>query len=548
MKRVIKLFLFFVIATSAMADNEMTYLSFTNSDPNTPRLTFSGSMLRRSSYTVDGYYKSISSNAANISGYTVHLNWKATGRLQDSPVTRVVGTVMNGTGGWARAIIPKDALNSVGDTTFLMSAFDATNRIAFFWNCTVYDAVDQVSDDDFIPPGDETNFYTMAQIDALLTNYIEGSEADGLYVNTGEQVRASLITVVSTNFQTMSTNDTTAQLAFDDIDDLLSNRYTQAQSDTRYVNTGEVVSASLISLSTNNFTAISGGTNVQLAMDSVDDELTNRVRRTGDVMSGGLSGTVFYARQYQVFGNTYGEQSDIVFGTNNAAYGTSASVLGGARNIATSTYAIVVGGSDNYAELISAVVAGSQNTNKGFYTLIGAGRANKIIGGSDATDSIIGGGGDNSVYDRYAFIGGGRFNSITGQYSVIDGGFSNTVTASYSTAGGRRARATNTGVFVWADSTDADFGSTRSDSVRFRAGNGFDVVTTGTNALTENSIPVLTESDPTMRYTTTAITAMTNAAINYSMYFASPTNIYICYTNNWRGSGTNWGRITVSDF
>ena len=429
MKRYIAPILFLMMTLSAIADNEMVYLSFTNTDPNTPRMTFSGSMLRRSAYTIDTYFRSSSSNAANVAGYTVQLNWKATGRLQDSPVTRVVGTVMSGTGGWVRAIIPKDSLNSVGDTTFLMSAFDTSNRVAIFWNCTVYDSVDQVSDDEFIPPGDETNFYTQAQIDALLTNFLEHSEADGYYVNTGEVVAASLISVNTNNF-TAITGGTNAQTALDSIDDQLTNRATFSQADARYINTGEVVAASSISVATNNFSYIPGGTTAQLALDAIDDEFSNRVSRAGDSMNNFL----------------------IVSG--NVTIATGDLFMASASNKSRSIWFLTD-------------TAGSQS--------------NELRVASDGT----------LIFKR----------------------------------------GTNAYGFVW-------------NSVNDGAGSALDADTLDGN----DSASFVFTTNAVLRYSTNAITAMTNAAINYTFTSPNATSLYICITNNWRGSGTNWGRIIVGDF
>lgn len=70
-----------------------------------------------------------------------------------------------------------------------------------------------------------------------------------------------------------------------------------------------------------------------------------------------------------------------------------------------------------------------------------------------------------------ATIGGGETNVVAGNYGTIPGGLSNRAGA-FSFAAGRRAKAVNTGAFVWADSTNADFTSSADNQVSFRAANG----------------------------------------------------------------------------
>jgi hypothetical protein len=70
-----------------------------------------------------------------------------------------------------------------------------------------------------------------------------------------------------------------------------------------------------------------------------------------------------------------------------------------------------------------------------------------------------------------ATIGGGETNVVSGDYGTIPGGLSNRAGA-FSFAAGRRAKAVNTGAFVWADSTNADFSSTADNQFSIRATNG----------------------------------------------------------------------------
>jgi hypothetical protein len=87
--------------------------------------------------------------------------------------------------------------------------------------------------------------------------------------------------------------------------------------------------------------------------------------------------------------------------------------------------------------------------------------------------NIIGGAVSNTVTSGVfgATISGGAGNSITGTHGMIPGGLNNSAGA-FSLAAGRRAKAVNTGAFVWADSTNADFSSTADNQFSIRAANG----------------------------------------------------------------------------
>jgi hypothetical protein len=94
------------------------------------------------------------------------------------------------------------------------------------------------------------------------------------------------------------------------------------------------------------------------------------------------------------------------------------------------------------------------------YGTIAGGRGNTAGNSSGTTDDAIA-----------ATIGGGEGNTATGSYATIPGGLSNSAGA-FSMAAGRRAKAVNTGSFVWADSTNADFTSTADNQFSIRAANG----------------------------------------------------------------------------
>jgi hypothetical protein len=94
------------------------------------------------------------------------------------------------------------------------------------------------------------------------------------------------------------------------------------------------------------------------------------------------------------------------------------------------------------------------------YGTVGGGRGNTAGNSGGTTDDAVA-----------ATVGGGEGNIATGSYATIPGGLSNSAGA-FSMAAGRRAKAVNTGSFVWADSTNADFSSTADNQFSIRAANG----------------------------------------------------------------------------
>src|SRR5204863_9855813 len=95
---------------------------------------------------------------------------------------------------------------------------------------------------------------------------------------------------------------------------------------------------------------------------------------------------------------------------------------------------------------------------------VGGGTANTVQSGQ----GTVGGGIGNSIFDSAygATISGGSSNSVKSlflsslgeSYAMIPGGRDN-VAVDYCFAAGRRAKATNAGAFVGADSSNFDFGS-----------------------------------------------------------------------------------------
>lgn len=166
------------------------------------------------------------------------------------------------------------------------------------------------------------------------------------------------------------------------------------------------------------------------------------------------------------------EYSAIVGGASNRiARASEFSLIGGGlyNHMGTSNqYSVIAGGilnsieDDHYANAIT----------------ISGGRENRIIVGGGR--STIGGGEDNTIEGTGFFgapalgstIGGGIQNYTYNNYATIPGGYDNRAHA-YSFAAGYRAKATNSGCFVWADQASTDpFGSTESDQFAINADAG----------------------------------------------------------------------------
>jgi trimeric autotransporter adhesin len=185
--------------------------------------------------------------------------------------------------------------------------------------------------------------------------------------------------------------------------------------------------------------------------------------------------------------------------SNRVVVGSAFSSLSGGmlNNISNASYAFVGSGySNSISGRYSSIVGGQENSVSGRFSTITGGLSNRV----DGTNAFIVGGALNTVAGIYAGIVSGYGGSASGNYSVVLGGFSNRASGAYSTvmggqlvealgtyafAGGRRAKATNNGAFVWADSQNADFASTRTNQFLIRASGGVGINTNnpGTNSL-----------------------------------------------------------------
>jgi hypothetical protein len=159
----------------------------------------------------------------------------------------------------------------------------------------------------------------------------------------------------------------------------------------------------------------------------------------------------------------------------------SPNVLGG------SPFNVITNG--NYG----AVIAGGGSSDKpnrvgGNYATVGGGAWNTasgdlatVSGGWYSTSSAdlatVGGGAWNTASGTAATVAGGSANTASGAWATVSGGYKNTASGDYSLAAGRHAKANHAGAFVWADSADTDFASTRSNQFNLRATGGVRVDT-----------------------------------------------------------------------
>jgi trimeric autotransporter adhesin len=169
-----------------------------------------------------------------------------------------------------------------------------------------------------------------------------------------------------------------------------------------------------------------------------------------------------------------GEASMVVGGLQNVASSDISIVVGGSENIASGPYSFVGGGKENQAEgEYSTISGGITNTNSGDMGTIAGGWWN-TLSGDYATMS---GGAFSAAQGAYSTIGGGVSHLTQGEYATIPGGRWNSANGDYSFAAGRRAKAEHDGVWIWADSRDADFVSTGADQFLVRARGGVGINT-----------------------------------------------------------------------
>jgi len=210
-----------------------------------------------------------------------------------------------------------------------------------------------------------------------------------------------------------------------------------------------------------NYSAIGGGQNNQIETNA-----------SYSMIAGGLANTVRPGAAQSTIGGGSGNSVGGAV-TNTSIVG--AAVAGGVSNRADCAYSFVGGGKNNFvSDLVGfqttpfpspfALIAGGENnfiSNDGFsagdHSAIGGGLANQIQGG---TQSVIAGGGNNSIDGSWSTVPGGQFNVASGNYSF---------------AAGKNAQTFNNGTFIWADSAASIFNSTGDNQFCIRAAGGIQV-------------------------------------------------------------------------
>jgi hypothetical protein len=146
-----------------------------------------------------------------------------------------------------------------------------------------------------------------------------------------------------------------------------------------------------------------------------------------------------------------------------------ATIGGGIGNAVSGTHSTVGGGISNFASGVrSTIGGGSLNLASGSHSTVAGGNINSASG----LRSSIGGGFSNDASGESSTIGGGQNNTASGLNSTAVGGLANVAAGAFSFAAGRRAKAGFDGSFVWADSTNTDFGAGAPNSFNLRASGG----------------------------------------------------------------------------
>ncbi len=187
-------------------------------------------------------------------------------------------------------------------------------------------------------------------------------------------------------------------------------------------------------------------------------------------------------------------------GLSNTNSGVSGTIAGGFNNTLTGAYSTVAGGWGNINRGdYSAMGGGLSNIidANSSSALISGGRANAIS--TNATNATIAGGvanfiasADDNGFDVITAdvtISGGYFNKARGIGATIPGGIENEAFGDDTFAAGVKAKATNTGSFVWSGTYDTDTSSTNDFSFTVRAPGGVRFITSlATNFSSSNPV------------------------------------------------------------
>jgi trimeric autotransporter adhesin len=213
---------------------------------------------------------------------------------------------------------------------------------------------------------------------------------------------------------------------------------------------------------------------------------TNFVAADFAIIGCGVANAIMSNATYSVIGG--GIFNDIQTGAQSAFIGggsfntiwssANATICGGWEN--------VVGSGANGAAISGGRFNGVNEDSE--YSTIAGGSLNLI--GAMASFAAISGGVSNTVREAQAAIGGGANNTIEAgaAASTISGGAGNTIPANsifgtipggylnraadHAFAAGTRAKANDTGSFIWGDSTAADFASDGDNEFAVRATGG----------------------------------------------------------------------------
>ena len=223
-----------------------------------------------------------------------------------------------------------------------------------------------------------------------------------------------------------------------------------------------------------NSTVSGGASNQALGLNSVvAGGADNEARSIGSAVIGG-AGNIAENNDSLVGGGfqnqATGLQSVVAGGNLNKATADYSTVAGGSKNTSDFAGSFVGGGTDNRAggDFNSSVVGGFQNVASGLESFVGGGARNQTTG----VNATVAGGDGNTATGSTSVVGGGHLNTASGINSAVLGGYSNLAQGGHSFAAGRRAKAYHTGSFVWADTLDADFGSTGDNQFVIRATGG----------------------------------------------------------------------------
>lgn len=279
--------------------------------------------------------------------------------------------------------------------------------------------------------------------------------------------------------------------------------------------TAAVVSGGRFNVAAGDVSAVGGGTNNRAAGVAavVGGGRHNEALGTNSTVSGGMTNRAngFASTIAGGVGNiASGEFTAIGGGTNNLVDHDYSTVAGGRENVGTMAYIFIGGGYKNIVDGDRGTIGGGQDnfvasdnaTIGGGFTNRALGKASTVGGGSanTAVDDLatVGGGQSNVAWGAGSVVGGGMVNQTRDGHNTIAGGWANVTTGDYSSVGGGlycyamgqastvpggqeneargdhsfaagfRAKATNDGAFVWADSQNIDLDSLVDDSVTFR--------------------------------------------------------------------------------